>query len=177
MGWFSHVCQREKVPLLPVQPGAQPTHKRGDICTSAGGLVDRNAALHLDNLTRLVADVKMVHVFSTQDHTYKSTNIKAAEQEKWAKYKMYVTAGFGFGPAVVNTFGQLGPDLLRIGWKWQQPSERPAASFGDFEFWDNETNCDEAWTWLRTFDLTKLLIKRHEMEAPSDEEGRQLWRK
>ena len=30
---------------------------------------------------------------------------------------MYVTAGLGFAPAVVNTFGQLGPDLLRIGWK------------------------------------------------------------
>ena len=59
----------------------------------------------------------------------------------------------------------------------QQPSEQPAASFGGFEFWDNETKCDEAWTWLRTFDPTKLLIKRHETEAPSDEEGGQLWRK
>ena len=73
--------------------------------------------LHFNNLTRLVADVKMVHVFSTQDHTYKPTNIKAAEQEKRTKYKMYVTAGLDFAPAVVNTFGQLGPDLLRIGWK------------------------------------------------------------
>jgi hypothetical protein len=35
---------------------------------------------------------------------------------KRAKYKMYVTAGLGFAPAVVNTFGQLGPDLLHIGW-------------------------------------------------------------
>ena len=59
----------------------------------------------------------------------------------------------------------------------QQPSELPAASFGGFEFWDNKTKCNEAWTWLRTFDPTKLLIKRHETEAPSDEEGRQLWRK
>ena len=73
--------------------------------------------MHFDNLTRLVADIKMVHVFSTQDHTYKQANIKAAEQEKRAKYKMYVTAGLGFTPAVVNTFGQLGPDLLCIGWK------------------------------------------------------------
>ena len=30
---------------------------------------------------------------------------------------MYVTAGLGFAPAVVNTFGQLGLDLLCIGWK------------------------------------------------------------
>ena len=59
----------------------------------------------------------------------------------------------------------------------QQPSERPAASFGGFEFWDNETKRDEAWTWLRTFDPTMLLIKRHETEAPTDEEGRQLWLK
>ena len=59
----------------------------------------------------------------------------------------------------------------------QQPSERPAASFGGFEFWDNETKRDEAWTWLLTFDPTMLLIKRHETEAPTDEEGRQLWLK
>jgi hypothetical protein len=72
--------------------------------------------LHFDNLTRLVADIKMVQVFATQDHTYKPTNIKAAEQEKRAKFKMYVTAGLGFAPAVVNTFGQLGPDLLSKGW-------------------------------------------------------------
>ena len=44
-----------------------------------------------------------------------------------------------------------------------------------FKFWDNETKCDEAWTWLRTFDPTKLLIKRHETEAPSVEKGRHLW--
>ena len=82
MSWagFPTYANGKNVPLLPVQPGAQPTHKRGDICTSAGGLVDRNAALHLDKLTRLVANIKMVHVFSTQDHTYKQTNIKAAEQ-------------------------------------------------------------------------------------------------
>ena len=66
----------------------------------------------------MVADIKMVHVISTHDHTYKLTNIKAAEQKKRAEYKMYVTAGFGFAPEVVNTFGQLGPDLLRIGWKF-----------------------------------------------------------
>ena len=103
---------------MPVQPGAQPTRKKKDICTSTGGLVDRNAVLHFDNLTRLVTDLKMVHVFSTQDHTYKPTNIKAAEQEKRAKYKMYVTAGLGIAPAVVKRLGQLGPDLLRIGWKF-----------------------------------------------------------
>ena len=65
----------------------------------------------------MVADIKMVHVVSAQDHTYKPTNIKAAEQEKRAKCKMYVTAGLGFTPAAVNTFCQLGPDLLRIDWK------------------------------------------------------------
>ena len=68
-------------------------------------------------MIRLVADIKMVHVVSIQDHTYKPTNIKAAEQEKRAKNKMYVTAGLGFAPAVVNTFGQLGPDLHFIGLK------------------------------------------------------------
>ena len=31
--------------------------------------------------------------------------------------QMYATAGLAFAPAVVNTFGQLGPDLLLIGWK------------------------------------------------------------
>ena len=30
---------------------------------------------------------------------------------------MYATAGLAFAPAVVNTFGQLGLDLLHIGWK------------------------------------------------------------
>ena len=60
----------------------------------------------------------MVHVYATQGHTYKPSNIKSAELEKWAKYKMYATAGgLAFAPAVVNTFGQLGPDLLHIGWK------------------------------------------------------------
>ena len=59
----------------------------------------------------------MVHVYATQGHTYKASNIKTAEQEKRAKYRMYPTAGLAFAPAVVNTFGQLGPDLLRIGWK------------------------------------------------------------
>ena len=37
-------------------------------------------------------------------------------REKRAKYKMYATAGLAFAPAAVNTFGQLGPDLLRIGY-------------------------------------------------------------
>ena len=59
----------------------------------------------------------------------------------------------------------------------QPPSQRPAASFGGFEFRDNEVKCDQAWAWLQSFDPTLLLIKRHETEAPSDEEGRQLWRK
>ena len=126
MSWagFPTYANEKKVPLLPAQPGAQPTRKRGDICTSTGGLVDRNAVLHFDNLTRLVADIKMVHVVSAQDHTYKPTNIKAAEQEKRAKCKMYVTAGLGFAPAVVNTFGQLGPNLLCIGWNLQLKQQR-----------------------------------------------------
>ena len=82
---FSTYANEKTFPLLPVQPGAQPTRKRGDIYSSTGKLVDRNTVLHFDNLTRLVADIKMVHVFSTQDHTYKPTNIKAAKQEKRAK--------------------------------------------------------------------------------------------
>ena len=119
MPWagFPTYANEKKVPTLPVQPGAEPTRKQGDLCTSTGGLVDQSTKLQLYKFTCLIADIKMVHVYATQGHTYKPTNIKVAEQEKRAKYKMYATAGLAFAPAVVNTFGPLGPDLLLIGWK------------------------------------------------------------
>ena len=119
MSWagFPTYANEKKVPTLPVPPGENPTRKLGDLCTSTGGLIDQHTDLGFYRHTQLVADIKMVHVYTTQGHTYKPSNIKTAEQEKRAKYRMYSTAGLAFAPAVINTFGQLGPDLLRIGWK------------------------------------------------------------
>ena len=87
MSWagFPTDANEKKVPTLPVQPGVEPSRKRGDLCTSTGGLIDQNTELGFDRLTRLVADIKMVHVYATQGHTYKPSNIKSAELEKRAK--------------------------------------------------------------------------------------------
>ena len=66
----------------------------------------------------------MVHVYATQDHTYKPDNLKTAYKEKNAKYKLYSTGGLAFAGCVMNSFGQLGPDILRIGWKCASKAAR-----------------------------------------------------
>ena len=86
MSWagFPTYAHEKKVPLLPVPQGDEPTRKRGDLCTSTGGLVGRNGQLGFDNQTRMVGDIKLVHVYASQGHAYKPDNIRTAYKVKHA---------------------------------------------------------------------------------------------
>ena len=100
----------------PNQPG-RSLNRRGDIVTKCGGLVPTNQRAGFTRWTRLVLDVKLGHTFASQHHHFKPNTIAAMESLKRSKYQTaYRTKGIAFAPAVCNSWGELGADLLRFLW-------------------------------------------------------------
>ena len=102
----------------------------------------------------MVGDIKLVHVYASQGHAYKPDNIRIAYKAKNAKYKMYSTAGIAFAGCVMNTFGQLGPDVLRIGWKCASKAARR----------DEPSFCPSVvgWMWV-------IRAKNHQLSKQGEE--------
>ena len=59
-------------------------------------------------------DFKLGHTYSSH-HVLKENTLQTLQDENVAIYKQnYNDLGFVFAPLVANSFGQLGPDLLRL---------------------------------------------------------------
>jgi hypothetical protein len=93
------------------------SRKRGDVMTTVGGLIPLSSRPQFNNYTTIIMDVRLGHTFSTARHVIKKNTIKAMEQSKRKKFRTaYREKGYAFAPIVANTWGNLGPDLLRFLW-------------------------------------------------------------
>ena len=100
----------------PNRPG-QTLRRRGDIMTKGGGIVPTNRRAGFTRWTRVVLDVKLGHTFASRAHQFKANSIHAMESLKRSKYQAaYHNKGLAFAPAVCNSWGELGPELLRFLW-------------------------------------------------------------
>ena len=77
----------------------------------------------------LFLDVKLGHMYQSANGSHprllKPTAISSMETSKRTKYQQaYRDKGFAFAPAVCNTWGELGPDLLRFLWAVAEFSAR-----------------------------------------------------
>ena len=85
--------------------------------TKLGGLVPTNPRAGFTRWTRLILDVKLGHTFASRDHLFKVNTIAAMESLKRSKYQTACRSkGLAFAPAVCNSWGELGADLLRFLW-------------------------------------------------------------
>lgn len=85
--------------------------------TTVGGLIPLSRRRQFNKYTKLIMDVRLGHTFSTEGHTIKKNTIKIMEQSKRTKFgTLYREKGYAFAPMVANTWGNLGPDLLRLMW-------------------------------------------------------------
>ena len=91
------------------------SYQRGELRTQVGGLIPTYARPNLARGSRLIMDVRIGHTFTTQ-HTLKD-NIGLMETQKRSKYRDgYHTLGYAFAPIVFNSWGETGPDALRLLW-------------------------------------------------------------
>ena len=112
------------------QSESQPKKRRGDIATTVGGVL--KACLEqpwINNFTRIILDVKLGHMYASANASHprkvKTTAISSMETSKRTKYQQaYRDKGLAFAPAVCNTWGELGPDLLRFLWAVAEFSAR-----------------------------------------------------
>ena len=91
--------------------------RKGDIVTCCGGLVHPDPDLNFGRTTQLVMDFELGHPYTSQ-HVFKPNNLRVMESTKRNKYVSdYHNQGLAFAPLVSNSFGQFGPDLLRLLWR------------------------------------------------------------
>mgnify|MGYP003347746889 FL=1 len=93
------------------------SHRKADIVTCCGGLVLPDQDLNFGRTTHLVMDFELGHPYTSQ-HVFKPNNLSTMEATKRNKYVSdYHAQGLAFAPLVSNSFGQFGPDLLRLLWR------------------------------------------------------------
>ena len=108
----------------------QPQRRRGDVATTVGGVLKPCPEQPwINNFTRIILDVKLGHMYQSANGSHprllKPTAISSMETSKRTKYQQaYRDKGFAFAPAVCNTWGELGPDLLRFLWAVAEFSAR-----------------------------------------------------
>ena len=87
-----------------------------DVVTTITGLHLDRASYRFASPTDLVTDVTLVHPYDSHHHL-KADTLVDAEAKKNRSYKAaYHAQGRAFAPLACNSFGQLGPDLLRFLW-------------------------------------------------------------
>ena len=111
-GGVSTIAVERRIPYCE-----STSRKRGDMMTTVGGLIPLSRRRQFNKYTKLIMDVRLGHTFSTGGHTIKKNTIKIMEQSKRTKFgTLYREKGYAFAPMVANTWGNLGPDLLRLMW-------------------------------------------------------------
>jgi hypothetical protein len=84
--------------------------------TQVGGLIPTYNRPNIARGSRLIMDVRIGHTFSFQ-HVLKRSTISDMETQKRNKYQPgYRTMGYAFAPIVFNSWGEAGPDTLRLLW-------------------------------------------------------------
>jgi len=111
-GGVSTIAVERRIPYCE-----STSRKRGDMMTTVGGLIPLSRRRQFNNYTKIVMDVMLGHTFSTEGHAIKKNTIKNMERYKRKKFRnLYREKGYAFAPIVANTWGNLGPDLLRFLW-------------------------------------------------------------
>ena len=116
---IAHLASEHGITLSSslVPPASDSSQHKGDLITTRGGLVRNNAGRNFNSQTLLVMDFRLVHVFQTRDHVFKTNTLEKTEKAKRNKYAAaYLEHGHAFAPLVCNSLGQLGPDFLRFLW-------------------------------------------------------------
>ena len=97
-------------------PCLRNSDRRGDLMTQVGGLIPIFDRSQLARGSRLIMDVRIGHTFTTA-HLIKKHSIRDMESAKRAKYRcQYQAQGYAFAPIVFNSWGETGPDALRLLW-------------------------------------------------------------
>ena len=111
-GGVSTIAVERRIPYCE-----STSRKRGDMMTTVGGLIPLSRRRQFNKYTKIIMDMRLGHTFSTAGHAIKKNTIKSMEQSKRAKFRtLYREKGYAFAPMVANTWGNLGPDLLRFLW-------------------------------------------------------------
>ena len=131
---LAHIATAGGIPTTAIEsqiPTVSDTSgKRGDLMTKVGGRIPLRCTPPFDRFTRLVLDVQLGHVFATQGHVLKPQTLQSMERAKRVKYTdLYRARGFAFAPLVTNSWGVLGPDVLRFLWAVADHAARNALSF------------------------------------------------
>ena len=120
----------------PTRPD-QPKKRRGDVVTTVGGVLKPCPEQPwINNFTRIILDVKLGHMYESATASHprklKRTAISTMETSKRTKYQQaYRDKGLAFAPAVCNTWGEMGPDLLRFLWAVAEFSARHQVGLPD----------------------------------------------
>ena len=131
---LAHIATAGGIPTTAIETQIPTTSdtsgQRGDLMTKVGGRIPLRCSPPFDRFTRLVMDVQLGHVFATHAHVLKPETLRSMELAKRRKYSApYRTRGFAFAPLVINSWGVLGPDLLRFLWAVADHAARNALSF------------------------------------------------
>jgi hypothetical protein len=119
---LAHIATQAGIPATSIEHNIpyldEISHKRADLMTLTGGIISDNSLYGLSSrYTRLIMDVRLGHVFTTESHHVKEHTLREMERDKRRKYTDgYLRQGYAFAPMVANTWGQMGPDLLRFLW-------------------------------------------------------------
>jgi len=121
------------------RPG-QPKKRRGDLMTTKSGLLRPNPGQPwITALAHVILDVCLGHTYVTATAAHprkaKKSIIATMEAIKRNKYQSaYRDQGHVFAGAVCNSWGELGPELLRFLWVVAEYSARSQVGIQDLDF-------------------------------------------
>jgi len=125
----------------PPRPG-QPKKRRGDLMTTRSGLLRPNPGPSkpwITVLAHVILDLCLGHTYVTATAAHprkaKKSIIATMEAIKRNKYQSaYRDQGHVFAGAVCNSWGELGPELLRFLWVVAEYSARSQVGIQDLDF-------------------------------------------